>query len=65
MSIIPNLRNIEVQVKNVRPGVTMYKFKNFEDMGNYYMSRMDEIEARGQKVITVGIAMFIHDKRGP
>lgn len=59
-----NLKKIEVQVRTLRPGITRYTFKNFEDMGNYFQSRIEEFEARNQRVVCVGIAMFVFDKKG-
>lgn len=63
MDIIkPNQKQIEIQIKTVRPGVTRVKFKNFDDMGNYYESRMEEFRVRGCTVETIGVVMFVYEK---
>jgi len=59
MIVDPNLRNITLQIKKIKPGITRLKFKNYEDMGEYYETRIDEFEAKGVRIITVGICMFI------
>lgn len=63
MDIIkPNQKQVEIQIKTVRPGVTRIKFKNFEDMGNYYESRMEEFRVRGVQVETIGVCMYVYEK---
>lgn len=63
MMDLPNLKQIEIKTRIVRPGVTLLKFKNFEDMGGYYMNKMEEFEAKKIKIVTVGVAMFLIEQR--
>lgn len=57
----PGQRPVVIQQKVIKPGITRLQFKNFEDMGDYYQSRMDEFEARGVRMVTIGITMFIFE----
>lgn len=58
----PGLRNIQIQILVISPGVTRLKFKNYEDMGDYYQGRLEEFEAKGTRIVTVGICMFVFEK---
>lgn len=59
----PGLRNIEIQIKTISPGISRIKFKNFEDMGDYYELRIPEFEAKGIRVVTIGICMFVYERK--
>lgn len=59
----PNLKQIEMKQQTIKPGITRLTFKDFEQMGWYYQSVMEELEAKGCRVVTVGIVMFIHEKK--
>ena len=58
-----NVRNIEVKMKTIKPGITKISFKTFLDMGQYYESRMLEFEAKGVRIVTVGVSMYLFEKR--